>query len=78
MRAFMPFWELEFTTCIVSFYGFGLDDAGSVTFLPVLGFGRDRSRDVTTRQSESCSECSQCRDEDTDDDFDNLLLGHRA
>ena len=73
MRALMPFWGLEFTTCIVSFYGFGLDDAGGVAFLPVLGLGGDGSGDVTARQTEGCSECSQCRDEDTDDDFDDLL-----
>ena len=68
--------RLEFLGSIVTFDGLCLDDAGGVTALPVLGLGGDRSGDVTTRQSEGCAEGSQCRDEDTDDDFDNLLLGH--
>ena len=39
---------------------------------------RDRPYDVAGVEADGCSQCRQCRDQDTDDDFQNLLLAHNC
>jgi len=74
--------ERRFPFCLLPFRGiirldgFCLDDDVCVTPLVVLALVGDCPGNVTTRQSERCSECRECCDEHRDDDFDNLLLTH--
>ena len=63
---------------IVGFDGFGLDNDGRVSVLVVLTAGRDGPGHVAGAQSEGGAEGSEGCDKHRKDDFDDLLLGHRA
>ena len=67
---------MSFSSSVVTLNCFGLDDAGRVAFLPVLALRCDGAGHVARTQSESSSECRQCRDKHRDNDFDDLLLAH--
>ena len=63
---------------VVGLGGLGLDHNRGVAALVELRLVGDRPYYVTGVEADGCSQCRQCRDQDTDDDFQNLLLAHNC
>ena len=61
---------------VVTLYRLGLDDDGSVAFLPSLAAGRYRSGDVARTQSQRNRHARHNRCGYGNDDFVDLLLTH--
>ena len=63
---------------VVGLGSFRLDHDRGVAALVELRLVGDRPYYVTGVETDGCSQCRQCRDQDTDDDFQNLLLAHKC
>ena len=65
-----------FSSCIVTLNSFSNNLATGVASLVELGLVRDRPYHVAGAQPERGTQCRQSGDEDTDDDFDDLVFAH--
>ena len=63
---------------VVGLGGLGLDHDRGVATLIELRLVGDRPNDVAGTQPKRRSQCRQCRNQDTNDDFQNLLLTHNC
>ena len=66
----------SFPCRVITLRRFGLNHDAGITSLVILAFVRDGADNVTTLESDRCSESGKCRYQHRNDDFNDLLFGH--